>query len=248
MDLKIKDVAELLNVSETTIRRWLAEGKIPAYRLNHQFRFSRTEIENWVLSCKMQKDDGFNPFLENQNIINLQSEKAKNLLNKKIGTQAYSLYRAIYKGCVINNVSGNTKEEVIRASVNQIAKNLSLDADVLSDLLLDRENLMPTALNHGIAVPHTRDFLLPKSYDIVTVVYLDKPIDYGALDGEKVKTLFFLFACDDKRHLHLLAKIAHLTRNEETLSFINQQPGKAHLLSYLKEWETKLSVPVFENA
>ena len=55
MDLKIKDVAELLNVSETTIRRWLIEGKIPAYRLHHQYRFSRIEIENWMMSCRLQK-------------------------------------------------------------------------------------------------------------------------------------------------------------------------------------------------
>ena len=55
MDLKIKDVAELLNVSETTIRRWLQENKIPAYKLNHQYRFSTAEIEDWVLSCKMGK-------------------------------------------------------------------------------------------------------------------------------------------------------------------------------------------------
>ena len=48
MDLKIKDVAELLNISETTVRRWLVDGKIPAYRLNHQYRFSRIEIENWM--------------------------------------------------------------------------------------------------------------------------------------------------------------------------------------------------------
>ena len=34
MDLKIKDVAELLSVSETTIRRWVTEGKIPVYRLH----------------------------------------------------------------------------------------------------------------------------------------------------------------------------------------------------------------------
>jgi PTS system nitrogen regulatory IIA component len=245
MDLKIKDVAELLNVSETTIRRWLADGKIPAYRLNHQFRFSRTEIENWVLSCKMQKDkDGFNPFTSGrEDYINIKDEKAERLIGKKIGTQAYSLFRALYKGSVINNISGRNKEEVIRSSVKIIAKNLSLDAEVLTELLLDRENLMPTSLNHGVAVPHTRDFLLPKSYDIVTVVYLDSPIDYGALDGEKVKTLFFLFACDDKRHLHLLAKIAHLTKSEDSLNFINQHPGKAHLLNYIKNWETKLSVP-----
>ncbi len=247
MDLKIKDVSELLNVSETTIRRWLAEGKIPAYRLNHQFRFSRNEIEDWVLSCKMGKNkDGFNPFSDNNNMLSLKSEKAKKLLSRQIGTQAYSLFRAVYKGGVINNVKGKTKEAVIKESVKIIAKNLSLDAGVLTDLLLDRENLMPTALNHGIAVPHTRDFLLPKSYNIVTVVYLNKPIEYGALDAQKVKTLFFLFACEDKRHLHLLAKIAHLTRHKESLEFINQHPGKAHLLNYIKNWEATLSVPGLE--
>ena len=54
MDLKIKDVAELLNVSETTIRRWLKDGKIPAYQLNHQYRFSRGEIEDWMMKCKLK--------------------------------------------------------------------------------------------------------------------------------------------------------------------------------------------------
>ena len=39
MDLKIKDVAELLNVSESTIRRWISEGKIPTYRMNQHYYF-----------------------------------------------------------------------------------------------------------------------------------------------------------------------------------------------------------------
>ena len=63
MDLKIKDVAELLNVSETTVRRWLKDGKIPAYQLNHQYRFSRGEIEDWMMKCKLKLGkDGFSPF------------------------------------------------------------------------------------------------------------------------------------------------------------------------------------------
>lgn len=53
MDLKIKDVAELLSVSETTIRRWLLDGKIPAYKLNRQYRFSKIEIENWMMKRKL---------------------------------------------------------------------------------------------------------------------------------------------------------------------------------------------------
>ena len=57
MDLKLKDVADLLNVSEVTIRRWLADGKIPAYRINNQYRFSREEIEDWVLTQKVPSNN-----------------------------------------------------------------------------------------------------------------------------------------------------------------------------------------------
>jgi len=53
MDLKMKDVAELLQVSEKTIYRWIGENKIPAYRINHQYRFNLAEINEWVLQNKI---------------------------------------------------------------------------------------------------------------------------------------------------------------------------------------------------
>lgn len=240
MDLKIKDVADLLNVSETTVRRWLTEGKIPAYRLGHQFRFSRIEIENWVMSCKMATEA--DTAVEDGLVVGLNDEKTKKIIGNQIGFQAYSLYRAIYKGGILNDVEGDTKEEVIRSAVKVIASSLNLDAEVLNELLMDRERLMPTALNHGIGIPHARDFLIPHPFDVVTVVYPKKPIAYGALDGEPVHTLFFLFACDDKRHLHLLAKLAHMTRGEESLKLINSHPNKATLLEYIRRWESKINV------
>ncbi len=226
MDLKIKDVTELLNVSETTIKRWIADGKIPYYRLHNQYRFSRNEIENWVLSCR--QDGVFSPFEQEE----IQKEK--------LGTQQFGLFRAVHKGGVYVNILGDTKEEVIRNAMEEIAKDLHLDADVITELLLDRENLMPTALSNGIGVPHTRDFLLQESYDVIVVVFPKQPIEYGALDGEPVHTLFFLFACDDKRHLHLLAKLAHLSSKPENLAFLSHHPSKAELLDYIKNWEANL--------
>ena len=99
---------------------------------------------------------------------------------------------------------------------------------------------MPTALSNGVGVPHTRDFLLQESYDVIAVVFPRKPIEYGALDGKPVNTLFFLFACDDKRHLHLLAKLAHLSSKAENLSFMKKHPSKPELLDYIKNWEANL--------
>src|SRR3989344_3020599 len=228
MDLKLKDVAELLNVSETTIRRWISDRLIPYYRLKFQYRFSRSEIENWVLSCKQGGE--FSPF----------NKQEPEPVRERLGTQQFGLYRAINKGGVYKDIPGNTKEEVIRAAVKRIASDIRLDADVITELLLDREKLMPTALSNGIAVPHTRDFLLQESFDVVAVAFPKEPIEFGALDGQPVPTLFFLFACDDKRHLHLLAKLAHLSSKEENLAFLRTLPSKAELLEYVKNWEGNL--------
>jgi PTS system nitrogen regulatory IIA component len=240
MDLKIKDVAELLNVSETTIRRWLAEGKIPAYRLHHQYRFSRIEIENWMLSCRLQKETGnFLPVHEEQ-IYPPKKQKKEDQEGKK-GMQQFSLFRAIHRGGVFTDILSNEKKGMIRETMDRISGDLGMDPLVMSDLLLDREKLMPTALNNGIAVPHTRDFTLKGPTDVVTVVFPKKPIDWGALDENPVHTLFFLFACDDKRHLHLLAKLAHLSSNDEALELMRSKPSKKELLDYMKDWESSVT-------
>jgi PTS system nitrogen regulatory IIA component len=234
MDLKIKDVAELLNVSETTIRRWLTDGKIPAYRMNHQYRFSRIEIENWMMKCKIKPELGFSPFAD-QEITQLEENTTH-----RGGPQQFSLYRAINNGGVFSEVPGATKEEIIRGTMKLIAPRLALDAEVLSELLLDREKLMPTALNHGVAVPHTRDFLLQGRADTICVVFPQEPLEYGALDGNPVHTLFFLFSTADKKHLHLLAKLAHLSSSEEALALLQQKPDKPKLLEFIREWEANI--------
>lgn len=228
MDLRLKEVCELLNVSETTTKRWISDGKIPYYKLHNQYRFSRSEIENWVLSCKQ---DGEIALFDNDDPT-----------KESLGTHQFGLFRAIHRGGVYTNVEGNTKEELIQNSMNLIAKDLNLDADVITDLLLDRENLMPTALSNGVAVPHTRDFLLQEAYDVIAVVFLKDPIEYGALDNKPVHTLFFLFACDDKRHLNLLAKLAHLSSKPEHLEFLQNHPEKGNLLQFIKNWESNIKL------
>lgn len=237
MDLKIKDVADLLNVSETTIRRWLTDGKIPAYRINHQYRFCRIEIENWMMRCKLKSQGmGSSPFNETQ-IYPPAQEIDSHETASRGGMHHFCLYRAIHQGDVFSAIPGNTKEEIIRGTTRAIAQNLNVDAEVLSELLIDREKLMPTALNNGISVPHTRDFLRKGPLDMVFVVYPSEPIEYGALDGKPVHTLFFLFASNDKGHLQLLAKLAHLGSSADALAFLQTKPNKKELLDFIRNWE-----------
>jgi len=214
-----------LNLSETTIRRWLKEDKIPAYRINHQYRFNRNEIEAWVMKQRLGTQSDA-PAKENQSPAG------------QGGSKQFSLYRALNKGGVIYNCPGNTKEEIIRTAMRKIAKDLDIDAEAMTELLLDRENLQSTGLGNGIALPHTRDYLLNNYQDAVVTCFPEKPIHYDALDGKPVHTLFFLFACDDKRHLHLLAKIAHLSALPETNGLLHGKPSKESLLEHVRSWES----------
>jgi nitrogen PTS system EIIA component len=231
MDLKTQDVAELLNVSEEVVDQWIKEDKIPFYQLKGQQRFSRVEIEDWVISQKTQVQD--------QSSIKESTEFTESYK----GSQSFSLYRAIHKGGIYHNVPGNTKEEVIRNAMQQIARQQDIDEEVITELLLDREKLMPTSLNHGIGVPHARDFLLDKAFDLIAIVFPEKPIEYGALDQKPVHTLFFLLANTDKRHLHLLAKIAHLCSTPNAIKELEKHPNSKDLLNFIKNWEISQHSP-----
>jgi nitrogen PTS system EIIA component len=230
MDLKIKDVADLLNVSETTIRRWLSDGKIPAYKINHQYRFNRLEIEDWVMGQRVSTTP--------ESLTFDKKERNSEESPSKSGRQQFSLYRAIHQGGVFFDINGETKNELIKNTMKKVAKSIHLDPEVITELLLERENLQSTALNQGIALPHTRECPIQAGRDAVFVVFPKHPIDYEALDDQPVHSLFFLFASDDKKHLHLLAKIAHFSTQNEARAFLQTKPNKDQLLEYVKEWES----------
>lgn len=122
MDLKLNEVAELLSVSEITIRRWLADGKIPAYRINHQYRFSRIEIEEWIISHRLPC-----------NIAEKLPEKTDNF--KKFG-----LFRAVNNGDVLNNISGTNRKEVLHKASIQIGNIIKCDAEKIEDLILKEKS------------------------------------------------------------------------------------------------------------
>ena len=55
MDLTIKDVAKLFNISEAAIHRLLLHNKIPSYCINGEHRFGLIEIENWMLQFDLKQ-------------------------------------------------------------------------------------------------------------------------------------------------------------------------------------------------
>lgn len=239
MDLTIKDVAKLFNISEAAIHRLLLHKKIPSYCINGEHRFGLIEIENWMLQFDLKQlqktsycDEQIYPLIDQKK--QTQAESATG------GMVQFCLYRALHQGDVLFNIKGDKKEKIISAVTKIVAPKLNVDAEVLAELLINREELSPTALGNGLAVPHTRETLAKGPFDMVFIVYPEFPLEYGALDSNPVHTLFFLFAGSDKAHLQLLAKLAHFSSHKEAFQLLLHRSDKTVLLDFVRNWEGQI--------
>ena len=54
--LTLREVAELLKLSEKTLYRLVQQGKLPSFKVGGSWRFRRTDIEKWIANqIKSQK-------------------------------------------------------------------------------------------------------------------------------------------------------------------------------------------------
>lgn len=43
-----REVSDLLRVSTQTVRRWIKEGKLPAYKVGRAWRIEETDLNRWL--------------------------------------------------------------------------------------------------------------------------------------------------------------------------------------------------------
>lgn len=222
MELKIKDIVGLLQVNEKTVYRWIKDKKIPCYRINHQYRFNRAEINEWILSNKI--------------------ELSSSLIN--LGLNDHNLPRLLENGGIVSSVPGSNVGEVITNAVEMINTPPGLKKEDIVLALMRREELMPTAIGNGVAIPHPRNPIVtdPKNAS-VSICYLERPAEFHSLDGQPVHTLFILFTATPRMHLEVLSKISHLCQNNLFLDKLSSKAPKDEVMEFVrakeKEWQSK---------
>ena len=88
--------------------------------------------------------------------------------------------------------SASSKKRLLHA-IGEVAESAyGLDASRVVEALLERENLGPTGVGHGVALPHAR--LEGLSSVVGAFVRLEKPVDFNAVDRQPVDIAFALFA------------------------------------------------------
>jgi mannitol/fructose-specific phosphotransferase system IIA component (Ntr-type) len=101
--------------------------------------------------------------------------------------------------------------------------------DTLLQALKAREDMCPTCITEGVAIPHSRNALIGL-VDNPVLAYgrHNKGVDFGALDGKPVHHFFLLCAPNVRQHLQLLARLARLVSNPDFRAKLAaaKQPGE----------------------
>ncbi len=203
MNLSVKDMAELLKVSDKTIYRMIKDETIPCFRIGGQWRFDRREIASWIedtreftydASRRDQPQDG----------------------------EAVVVTELLQRGGVYSHVPCDTKEAAIMSCIERIKTTIpQIDMQRLFDAIMERETLCSTAIGNGIAFPHPRPFKkFTASLSSIALCRLEQPIPFGALDNENVDTLFYIFPKSEKRFLRIQAKLSRLLKDDQVLAAV----------------------------
>lgn len=113
--------------------------------------------------------------------------------------------------CVLNGIT--SKKRLFQAISNISSPKCTVRQDVIVQALMERENLGPTGVGRGVALPHAR--LKQTNSVIGFFAKLDKPIDFGAADRQPVDLVFTLFAPENSgvAHLKALAAVSRTMRD-----------------------------------
>jgi PTS system nitrogen regulatory IIA component len=134
---------------------------------------------------------------------------------------------------ILTSIKASSKKRVLQEISIAVQNLYGLNQSEVFLALQKREDLGPTGMGHGVAIPHARISSLKSIKGLFAK--LIKPLDFGSMDSQNVDLLFVLIAPHESgaNHLKALAKISRILRNKSTCEKLRSTVDKSALYSIL---------------
>jgi nitrogen PTS system EIIA component len=226
MQLTVRDVSRLLDTPESTVIRWIKQRGLPSQHVGGQYRFNRVDLLEWATTNRVKVSVAVFDHLEAED------------------EPAPSLAGALEAGGIFYQVKDTNKELALRAMVEILPLPDGVDRELLFRLFLAREASASTAIGDGVALPHVRNpIVLHVERPMVMLCFLERPVDFGALDGKPVQVLFSLICPTTRSHLQTLSRLAYALHDEGFKGVVMRQAPREEILREARRVEAALADP-----
>ena len=168
---------------------------------------------------------------------------AFDVINRDVD-QDFDLMQFLNKDNIHTGVQASKKEEVFRLATEILSKQFADDISpiVIQTSLWEREQLQNTSVGNGVAFPHATLARAPSGQSTISILTLENPVDYGAMDGEKVDVCFFTMGppADRQIHLKILGELSKLTLNPDYLTTVRAASSSSEILEATRDFVSRI--------
>ena len=198
--MTLREVADYLKLSEQAVNEMAKAGQIPARKRAAQWQFTRAAVDEWRAH-----------------------RGGASVADRPLPAEAAGIPEPLTVSSVIlparisTDLKATDKDRILRELTALVIDPREVrPTEILFQALKTREDLCPTCVSEGVAIPHARNAL---------VGLVDKPVlaygrhnagvDFGALDGKPIHHFFLLCCPNVRQHLQLLSRLARLVNKPE---------------------------------
>ena len=131
--------------------------------------------------------------------------------------------------------AASSKKRLLHEIGDLVSGVYGLNTGIVVESLLARENLGPTGVGNGVALPHAHIEGLESV--VGAFVLLDRPVDFDSVDRQPVDIAFALFAPLNAgvEHLKALALVSRTLREASIRAKIRSNPDPTTIFAILSE-------------
>lgn len=210
------EAAEYLGMSEKALLRMAQQAHIPAVRIGDEWHFLPERLSQWM------EDQSGAP------------DSLRHLL--RLDPLAVPLDRVVSEQDILIVPEIGSKHELFVRLADQLARRYpTVEVDRYVAGIEEREDLSPTVVGPGVAVPHVRDISANPARSLNLIVgILQRPLPY---DHDNVWCAVLICADDLVLHLRLLQKLSYLFADTQRARSLQNAPTSGAALQILMDLE-----------
>jgi len=199
--MTLGEMADYLKIAKRSLLRMAQSGDIPGTKIASQWRFMRSVIDDWMISRMKSLPRGDLEKLA-------QTERLP-----------FPLYRLLPAELVSLDIRPGSKRAVLEQLIEVLERAGPVgDRQGFLQKLLEREEMVSTAIFPGIALPHFRKpEENPLAEPRLALGVCRQGTDFDSLDGRPTFALFLVCANNVVLHLKIIAELALLFRRPELI-------------------------------
>ncbi|REK15756.1 MAG: helix-turn-helix domain-containing protein [Planctomycetota bacterium] len=231
-DFGVAELAAYLHLDAAQVLRLAERQQIPARKVGGQWRFSRAEVHHWLEERIGLSTD--------EELVQMEG-----VLQRAAGggETDISIIELLPLEAIAVPLAARTRGSVISKMVDTAAQTGWLwDTAKMAEAVRAREDMLPTAIETGVALLHPRrplPNLLGQAF--VALGRTETGIPFGAARGGLTDIFFLILSDSDASHLRVLARLSRLIGDPGLLEALRSAPDARAARQAIDDQEQQLS-------